>query len=273
MKEILKNIVKYLINYSFFLKIAIFLKYNYKINNYKLDKTNLTKDDLITELMNNKFIKFDVNKIDTADYFSIFTDEVLRKKDKISKVKDAKIGRVLLNSNEIKDNAFCKEILNNPYFINICNCYFDYSYSVKTMEVWWGRPNMKGAGYSDFHFDRNHLKALHFDINLIGMFEGSGAVEVVKLKESLKLVKLWGGEMLEDMDIIREVEKLVKDGKGKKGTVTCYDSMNNLHRGGYNQEKERLILHLVINEDVFWNKENYPLNPTIKQKAPMSGII
>ena len=47
MKEILKNIVKYLIHYHFFLRIAIFLKYNYKINNYKLDKTNLTKDDLI----------------------------------------------------------------------------------------------------------------------------------------------------------------------------------------------------------------------------------
>ena len=63
-------------------------------------------------------------------------------------------------------------------------------------------------------------------------------------------------------------ENFLKDaiftGNGKQGTVFCYDSMSNFHRGGICEKNERLILHICIMEDVYWRKEKYPIWENIK---------
>ena len=51
----------------------------------------------------------------------------------------------------------------------------------------------------------------------------------------------------------------MKVGYGKKGSIFCYNSMTNLHRGGLCKKGERLILHICFYEDVCSEKEKYPL--------------
>ena len=77
------------------------------------------------------------------------------------------------------NESVLKKFIYNSLIKDVCDDYFKFNYFLGHAEVWWGRPNYKASGYSLFHRDRNHLNALHFDINLKDMFEESGAVEVI----------------------------------------------------------------------------------------------
>ena len=94
------------------------------------------------------------------------------------------------------------------------------------------------------------------------MFEESGAVEIINKQSAKRFIStLWGGEFSDiSKDDLKDLNISLVDGQGEKGTLICYDSMNTLHRGGLCTKSERLILHIVINEEVYWRKENTPIN-------------
>ena len=202
----------------------------------------------------------DKNKIFNYKEFDDFSNRMLS----ITK-KNKNLRRVIYKSDKTLNEKFIKKILQESIIKEICDEYFKFKYFLGCAEVWWGRPNYLSSGYPYFHRDRQHLNSLHFDINLIDMFEGSGAVEVLNKNYSNKVKKYWGGEMIKNIESLYEFfsKKTLKEnieiGYGKKGTIFCYNSMTNLHRGGLCNKSERLILHICFYEDIYWRNEKFPL--------------
>tara|TARA_B100001989_G_scaffold242348_1_gene209038 strand:- start:563 stop:1276 length:714 start_codon:yes stop_codon:yes gene_type:complete len=231
------------------------LKVNYKYPFLKKKK--------YATLHKNGFLKFHVDR----NYRILESYEFKKFYEKLIKIKKSSnnLGRVIYNSADVIKDPFFKLLINKSAIKEICDDYFKLNYSLVTSEVWWGRPNFKYSGYNLFHRDRQHLTSLHFDLNLIDMFEGSGAVEVIQKDYSKKIKNYWGGEMVEKIDDITKyipkklLNEAIYSGYGRQGTIFCYNSMLNFHRGGICTKKERLILHICVMENVYWRKERYPI--------------
>ena len=114
------------------------------------------------------------NKLLNNKEFNEFSNRMvlLTKKKKFKR-------RVIYNSNQSLNEKLLKQLLEKSIIKEICDNHFKFKYFLGCAEVWWGRPNYLPSGYPYFHRDRNYLNSLHFDINLIDMHEGSGAVEVI----------------------------------------------------------------------------------------------
>ena len=256
----IKKKIKPFINYKFFINLAILFKYNFSLYNKLIKKKYKYELNYLDQLKNNSVIKLHVKDIFDIKIFNEFQEDILSKLDKIRN--DEKTERVIMKSDQTLKTDFMQSFLKEDKIKTICDSYFKYEYSLKTCEVWWGRPNYDSSGYVKFHFDRNHLRALHFDLNLIDMFEESGAVEIINKQSSKRFIStLWGGEFSDiSKDDLKDLNINLVDGQGEKGTLICYVSMNLLHRGGLCTKSERLILHIVINEEVYWRKENTQIN-------------
>ena len=97
------------------------------------------------------------------------------------------LKRTIYNSNQVLSEKFFEGILHESIIKDICDDYLKFKYFLGSAELRQGRPDYLSSGYKYFYRDRQHLNSLHFDINLIDMFESSGAVEVINKNLSKKV--------------------------------------------------------------------------------------
>ncbi|MAJ24465.1 MAG: hypothetical protein CMP36_03035 [Rickettsiales bacterium] len=271
--KVFKIYLKKIIPYRIFLRVLIYSYYNVflilQINTkYKYFSKRKNKS-----LHKNGFMQCAFNKSSNLVMSTGF-DDFCKRINKIIK-EEKNLKRVIYTSKDMLNNSFFKNFIKNSLIIDVCDDYFKFDYFLGCAEVWWGRPNYQNSGYSLYHRDRNTLNALHFDINLKDMYEGSGAVEVINKQQSRKIKNLWGGEMIKDIKLLyqffseNKLKKSLHHAYGKKGTIFCYDSMTNFHRGGICKNSDRLILHICFYENVFWRKESYPIRMPINKLINM----
>ena len=258
MKKALKKLFRK-IGYRFFLMFAICLKYNFLL--FLIGKKNRCRElsradqQIIARLKRDGCVKVRLEDLNIPPAsLEAFGAEV---RSRIGCVG----GNVVLQSDQVMNTKFAEGLLANKFIKQLCEEYFDYPYLLRECAVWRNVPNGGSWAYRGWHFDRNHLKSLHFDLNISDVGDLGGAVEVISARDSLKLGReFWGGEFQKSSLLDQNV---YISGDGSAGTITIYDGMRTLHRGGITEEGERFILHIVVSENVYWRKENYTLNHEI----------